>query len=844
MAFNSDDNVWREFLQAWPIDRLRTMTLAEYTTAGDRTCFVNWMESRLDGFGSIWGGSAFKFGIYSRNSITQEEDGRGRSYDVHYGWYTKFGDTAAAAFESVRNHVVEVAQAARDGRLEEIDQSPLGDAYKWKIAFHYQSLHSPLIICVYLRKPLLAFLGQSTTDRRIPQSLLYRDIATHRASEESIVALSERAWKQWVFSNPYEIKLSEGAIRNGYLNLNLISAPFPESMHGGSTDADPGESAHFRTDTGFEFDSDIRVSSAGSGRLRRRLTGYLSEVGAKPGESIFITPEGEGSFLISRTPSSSATFVTPASPMHVREKKPVMTQAPLNQILFGPPGTGKTYHAITKALEVLDPELVATTRDAGPEGRRIEKRRFDELAKEGRVQFVTFHQSFSYEDFVEGLRADTDEETGALRYEIADGVFKRLCDAARTRLVKEAELPMDISSRRMWKLSLGDYATEGHIYEECIKNGVALMGFGASADFSNGKTREDIQQTFAAAGEPLALTAYPITAINTFVNQMKKGDLVVVTEGNLRFRAIGEITGDYRTTTRENGDSYVQCRDVRWLRVYKPALAYDALMENRFSQMTIYELREGSIDLDKLGGLLRPRTEVGDNALPRVLIIDEINRGNVSRIFGELITLIEPSKRAGAEEALEAMLPYSKERFSVPNNVYLIGTMNTADRSLAGLDIALRRRFEFVEMPAQPELLADVDVEGIDIEAMITVMNQRIEVLLDRDHHLGHAYFMPLIADPSLKRLSAIFRNQILPLLQEYFFEDWERIRWVLNDQHKQGAGHCFVVPPQHSVSGLFSGTSEVPVDARLWELDPTALGRRESYLGIIDAGTLGSNGG
>lgn len=226
------------------------------------------------------------------------------------------------------------------------------------------------------------------------------------------------------------------------------------------------------------------------------------------------------------------------------------------------------------------------------------------------------------------------------------------------------------------------------------------------------------------------------------------------------------------------------------------------------------------------------------------MVIDEINRGNVSKLFGELITLIEVDKRAGAEHAVSLTLPYSGETFSVPSNVDLIATMNTADRSLMGLDIALRRRFEFLEMPAKPELLAGVDVEGIDIEAMLTVMNQRIEVLLDRDHHLGHAYFMPLIADPSLKRLGAIFRNQILPLLQEYFFEDWERIRWVLNDQHKKGAGHCFVVPPQHSVPGLFGGTSEVPVDARLWELDPTALGRRESYLGIIDAGVIGSNGG
>ncbi|MCC0297081.1 McrB family protein, partial [Pseudomonas aeruginosa] len=137
------------------------------------------------------------------------------------------------------------------------------------------------------------------------------------------------------------------------------------------------------------------------------------------------------------------------------------------------------------------------------------------------------------------------------------------------------------------------------------------------------------------------------------------------------------------------------------------------------------------------------------NSTARVLIIDEINRGNVSRIFGELITLIEQSKRAGAEEALSVVLPYSKQRFSVPQNVYLIGTMNTADRSLAGLDIALRRRFEFREMPPRPELLDDVRIGGLNVGQLLRTMNQRIEVLLDRDHCLGHAYFIPLKTEPT-----------------------------------------------------------------------------------------------
>jgi 5-methylcytosine-specific restriction protein B len=218
----------------------------------------------------------------------------------------------------------------------------------------------------------------------------------------------------------------------------------------------------------------------------------------------------------------------------------------------------------------------------------------------------------------------------------------------------------------------------------------------------------------------------------------------------------------------------------------------------------------------------------------RVLIIDEINRGNISRIFGELITLIEPSKRAHAPEALEVTLPYSKERFRIPDNVYLIGTMNTADRSLAALDIALRRRFTFVEVPPNPELLDEIEVEGIAVDELVTVMNERIAVLLDRDHRLGHAYFMPLSLEPTLARLESIFRTQILPLLQEYFFEDWQRIQWVLND-HRKDVENRFLVQPTQKFDELFGGDVPVSQNAARWELNQSAFKNVDAYLGIIN---------
>lgn len=227
--------------------------------------------------------------------------------------------------------------------------------------------------------------------------------------------------------------------------------------------------------------------------------------------------------------------------------------------------------------------------------------------------------------------------------------------------------------------------------------------------------------------------------------------------------------------------------------------------------------------------------EEASGSSARVLIIDEINRGNIARIFGELITLIEPSKRAGAPEALSVVLPYSKKLFKVPSNLYLIGTMNTSDRSLSGLDIALRRRFVFKEMPPRPDLLAGVDVEGIPVDRLLDMINRRIEALLDREHCLGHAYFLPLKADPSLELLAHIFSEQIVPLLKEYFFEDWERIRWVLND-HRKSALNGFVLPSASSVGELFGEDFEGRVQDRSWTINDDAFDRVEAYLGIIDA--------
>lgn len=333
-----------------------------------------------------------------------------------------------------------------------------------------------------------------------------------------------------------------------------------------------------------------------------------------------------------------------------------IVQASVNQILYGPPGTGKTYLTVLEALKILegnnyDPEMDYSE----------QKKLYDDYRAKGQIGFVTFHQSFSYEDFVEGIRAETNNE-GNISYSVKDGVFKKLAIEALFSKYETENLPDEKSINDAW-LTVKD-------------------------------------------------------------NQQKEMDF--------------------------DAQNY----DHKKLLLSTPN---------------------------------RPEF-VEDKGNPYVLIIDEINRGNTSRIFGELITLIESTKRAGSDESMDAVLPYSQETFTVPDNLYIIGTMNTADRSLALIDTALRRRFDFIEMMPNVTLIKSCDdesaliIEGVEIQTMLETINDRIEALYDREHTIGHAFFMKLKDKPTISKLAVVFKNKILPLLEEYFFEDWEKIIKVLGN--------------------------------------------------------------
>ena len=432
-----------------------------------------------------------------------------------------------------------------------------------------------------------------------------------------------------------------------------------------------------------------------------------------------------------------------------------------NIILQGAPGTGKTYRIPELVVRLCEPEF-----DANNATRKELMSVYNRLKEEKRVMFTTFHQSMDYEDWLEGLRPVL--ENDQVTYKIEPGIFKRLCTEAERPL--SAKKDVNISDEAIvWKVSLSGTG-DNPVRRDCMKNGYIRIGWDGYGENITDETDWSIHN-----GEGK-------TILNAFINTMKVGDVVMSCYSSRTIDAIGIVTGEYEW--HDNFEHYKRVRRVKWL---VKDINEDIVKLNDDKTMTLGTVyRLNAITLDKVKSLLdkyEASKTLIDNNKPYVIVIDEFNRGNVSKIFGELITLLEPDKRKGMRNAESVLLPYSKKEFYIPSNVFLVATMNTADRSLDTIDYAIRRRFAFITVKPQEidddnfnsELFREVSSlfisnydeyaeSGFDDTIKLLPAETLSEEYRPEDVWIGHSYF---IMDGEYALQDRLL-FEIIPLLEEY----------------------------------------------------------------------------
>ncbi|MFG0903508.1 McrB family protein [Photobacterium damselae] len=757
--------LWNDFLQRWPRESLEQLTLEEYVSVNDQDTFTYWLETKTRELGSIQGNTSAKFGIYKRNGEGKEQNGIG--HGEVYTWRTRYGNNESEVFNYVKKVLIQISQAAYDGNLAEIDSIDFAPLIKWKIAFLYQNQSSPVLINTF-SKPMLEVLTNSNSKTSFPS--MYQKLIAEKG-EQNLLEFGDECWDKAAQKSK---EIHQKSILDKFSHIDVFNRGVeqwsPETV---TAFCDLIQDA-------YDNKLDVFTTAMDTGAMIRI---GRKELGVPRAEEVFATfeptlqkinyelryqhrdgyecstvtnelylrtrkskklAEFSQQYPITRKPywpesyfgDSDADITYDDYEVAEPEKSYMMTKlSPLNQILYGPPGTGKTFHTIEAAVKAAEPTFyldlnIDQLKGATQEQRAQLQSKFKALSDSKRIRFVTFHQSYGYEEFVEGLSAKT--EGDQVSYYEKDGIFKTIANEAnRYRVSKTIKSDKDFDS--LWSCFVSELSES--------ENGV----------------RVDTVRTF-----------FTVTDVDN---------------NTVRFE-------------KDKGNS-IHSLSVKTLKA-----VFDGEREIKGGLNPYY-----SALIKYLQRYVQSIVDVHTERKKFVLIIDEINRGNISKIFGELITLVEPSKRKGAEEALEVTLPYSGDIFSVPDNLHIIGTMNTADRSLAMMDTALRRRFDFVEMMPKPELFEHKTVKNIDLTELLTTLNKRIEVLYDREHTLGHAFLFPVYneqdEDKAFELLKAAFKNKIIPLLEEYFFDDWNKIRLVLGDNQKETA-LCFVTKQEDSYESLF----------------------------------------
>lgn len=423
----------------------------------------------------------------------------------------------------------------------------------------------------------------------------------------------------------------------------------------------------------------------------------------------------------------------------------------LNTILFGPPGTGKTYTTVDMALDILGEDTTVN--------REKMKHTFAEYQKSGRIFFCSFHQNLGYEDFIEGIKpVEPEEEDDFLKYEIRDGLFMKACVEATYNLLAQSQVADNVEIQNYLDYNalfdkLYDYVLENDNLELSTKSDVrVIVSTTSQGNFSirhNGRAKP-----YTVSRERLAVLfeKFPdLSKINNITNEFRNA--IGGCNSTAYWSVLNKIK-EFESEAKKSNSLAVVTASVD--------LGYE---EKKAIVKRYWKQRDTK------------RFDLG-HAKPFVFIIDEINRGNVSQIFGELISLIEDDKRIGKSEVIYLDLPYSKQSFGVPPNLHIIGTMNTADRSVEALDTALRRRFSFVPMMPEESRLGSTQ-DGMNLSSILNTLNTRLRILKNNDHTIGHAWFWNV---NDIEGLRHVFGNKILPLLQEYFYNDYEKLGLLLGD--------------------------------------------------------------
>ncbi len=708
------------FQEVWTLEKVKNMTLEEYTNIKkdnpNRDDFTFWIESKLDNLGSIWGGSAFKFGIYRRNDESQKESSSGRLYSQNYAWIAKYGNNENEAFNNIKEKIIQIIQASQDNNLKTIEKIDFGDAIKWKIAFHYQDVKNIKIVNIF-SKNVLDLISLNEFKEKLKIYQIHKKLLENK--NLSLVKMIENIaiplWNKYgmdsqnyidkmknLFSEYLNKKKLDKNTINKYIQVieNISKEFLKENLY--SCDL-------------FSFDQNINKLNKNEEFKLKNSNGHNMYFSALNYYKAFLIDYYEQDIFITE---------------RVQSEESNMKIIPLNQILYGSPGTGKTYHTIDKALEIISKE--EKIQIPSEDDRINRKKIFDEYVKNGQIVFTTFHQSYGYEEFVEGIKPiiDNDENSQEVKYDVKDGIFKELCDKSLKNYIlsmqNENEIDLDKLIFEFANYINQDFLNKGNEFplENKVSIKKILLNF------------KDEYRSFSLGGSIKSPQSLTIDIIKRDYLNFK----------NKKILSFKDIKPKYDSQSDYHGNA------IYYFMFYNKLKEFENIQNEKF----------------------KIKKEILKSY---IIIIDEINRGNVSKIFGELITLIEPSKRIGEKEELKVTLPYSGKEFGVPKNVYIIGTMNTADRSITSLDTALRRRFEFIEMMPDVSKLS-IDCEGINLQELLKAINTRIEYLLDREKTIGHAFF---ISVENLESLKKVFKNRIIPLLQEYFYNDYALIDAVLN---------------------------------------------------------------